>query len=303
MKGVVTPLDVWTEGYLAYLQDVRRLAPYSVRDFRCALRRISVFMEKRRPGVPVWKCTLEDCLAWLNQSREDGYHETGLAKELSHVRGFLEYSYRSGRCERNVLDGFNLNDRIRSKAPSVLSMNEAQRLVKSLGRENAQARRSRLIVLILYGCGLRTKELCLLDVSDVNIERQELFVRKGKGERQRYVPVPGSVWVELLAYLTERGGKSGPLFRTDFKKRRVSSIHVEMIVKDAARRAGIEWNVMPKTLRHSFGSHLMDRNVDVGVISMLMGHRSPHETGVYLHVLPGRKEQAVDLLPVKEVLS
>ena len=303
MKGVVTPLDVWTEGYLAYLQDVRRLAPYSVRDFRCALRRISVFMEKHRPGVPVWKCTLEDCLAWLTQSREDGYHETGLAKELSHVRGFLEYSYRSGRCERNVLDGFNLNDRINSKAPTVLTMDEAQRLVKSLGRENAQARRSRLIVLILYGCGLRTRELCLLDVGDVNIERQELFVRKGKGERQRYVPVPGTVWVELLAYLTECGGKGGPLFRTDYKKRRVRPVNVEMIVKDAARRAGIEWNVMPKTLRHSFGSHLMDRNVDVGVISMLMGHRGPHETGVYLHVLPGRKEQAVDLLPVKEVLS
>lgn len=74
-------------------------------------------------------------------------------------------------------------------------------------------------------------------------------------------------------------------------------------MKDAVRRTGIEWHVTPKTLRHTFGTHLMDRGVDVGVISMLMGHRSPGETGVYLHVLPGRKEQAVARLPLKEALS
>lgn len=303
MKGVITPLDVWTEGYLQYLQDVKRLSVYSIRDFRCALRRLSTFMETRKPGVPLWKCTISDCLAWLVQSREDGYHEAGLAKELSHVRGFLEYSFRSGRCERNVLDGFTLNGCARPQAPAVLTLDEAQRMVKALNHQTPQARQSRLIVLLLYGCGLRTRELCQLDVRDVNIERQEIFVRNGKGEHQRYVPVPGTVWVELLAYLTERGGKTGPLFRTEQKKHRLNARTVGLIVKEAACRAGIAWKVLPKTLRHSFGTHLMDRGVDIGVISMLMGHRSPHETGVYLHVLPGRKEQAVDLLPVKEVLS
>lgn len=296
-------LDVWMEGYLDYLRDVRKLTVPTLRDFRCALRRVSAFMEQRHPGVPVWRCTLEDFLAWLNQSREEGYHDTGLAKELSHVRGFLEYSCRSGRCERNVLDGFHLNDRVRPTAPSVLTLDEAQRLVKATSRENAEARRCRLIVLLLYGCGLRTNELCRLDVGDVNIERQEVFVRKGKGERQRYVPVPGALWVEVLAYLTERDGKRGPLFLTDHKKRRLNVMVVGRIVKAAALRAGIERTVTPKTLRHSYGSHLMDRGVDVGVISTLMGHRSPGETGVYLHVLPGRQEQAVDLLPVKAVLS
>jgi len=303
MNGVNTPLDAWVEGYLNYLGDVRRLARFSVRDYRCALRRYSVFMEAHRPGVPVWKSTLEDCLAWLNQSRDSGYGESGLAKELSHIRGFLEYSFRSGRCNRNVLDGFSLNDQCKSRVPAVLTIDEAQRMVKVLGRENAEVRRCRVIVLILYGCGLRTNELCQLDVGDVQIERQELFVRKGKGERQRYVPVPGAVWVELLAYLTERGGKTGPLFRTHAKKRRLKGLDVGLIVKEAARRAGIEWLVTPKTLRHSFGTHLMDRGVDVGVISMLMGHRGPAETGVYLHAMPGRKERAVDRLPVKEVLS
>ena len=259
---------------------------------------------KCRPGGSLWKRTLDDFLAWLSDSREDGYQEAALAKDLSHVRGFLEYSFRSGRCERNVLDGFSMNGRLQQRAPKVLTIEEAERLVKSCGRENATTRRQRMIILLLYGCGLRANELCRLDISDVNIERQELFIRKGKGDRQRHVPVPGAVWVELLAYLAEqRRGRRGPLFRTEHHKCRLSIALLGRIVKHNARRAGIEWLVTPKTLRHTFGTHLMDRGVDIGVISMLMGHRSPGETGVYLHVLPGRSEQAVDRLPLKEVLS
>ena len=300
----VPQLDAWVAGYLDYLRDVKRLTPASVKDFRSALRRVSAYMEDRHPGRSLWQSTLEDFLAWLNHSRENGYREAGLAKELSHVRGFLEYSFRSGRCERNVLDGFSLNDRVKPQAPQVLTLEEAERLVRGCGRENAAARRQRMIILLLYGCGLRANELCQLDISDVNIERQELFIRKGKGERQRHVPVPGGVWVELLAYLAEqRRGRRGPLFRTEHHKQRLTVKTLGPIVTTTVRRVGIEWHVTPKTLRHTFGTHLMDRGVDVGVISMLMGHRSPGETGVYLHVLPGRKEQAVDRLPMKEALS
>ena len=296
-------LDAWTEGYLDYLLEVKKLTPGTVRDNRCALRRSAAFMETRRPGVPLWKRSLEEFLIWLSESREKGYHEAGLAKELSHIRGFLEYSHRSGRCERNVLDGFSLIDRVSRQAPKALTLDEAQALLKACGRETVESRRSRLVVLLLYGCGFRAGELQRLDVADVIVERQEIFVRKGKGDVQRYVPVPGAVWVELLAYLAERAVKRGPLFLTQVKKRRMRKVEAGRIVKDAARRAGITWKVTPKTLRHTFGTHLMDRGVDIGVISMLMGHRSPSETGVYLHVLPGRKEQAVDRLPVKEVLS
>jgi integrase len=139
-------------------------------------------------------------------------------------------------------------------------------------------------------------------VGDVIIERQEIFVRKGKGERQRYVPVPGAVWVELLAYLAERGGKRGPLFKTEIKGRRVRAVNVGSIVGEAGRRAGLAYRLTPKVLRHTFGTHLMDRGVDVGIISTLMGHRSPSETGVYLHVLPGKKERAMNEIRIPEVL-
>lgn len=293
-------LDPWIEGYLDYLKDVRRLAHRSLVDTRCSLKRVADWLERERPGHPLWRRPLEDYLFWLNRTREAGRSEAGLAKVLSHVRGLLDYTWRSGRSDRNVLDGFSLQDRIRNVAPRVLTLEEARRLVKGLGRANSDERRRRLVILLLYGCGLRTMELRGLDLSDVQVDRQELFVKKGKGGFQRMIPVPAAVWMELLAYLTERGGKRGPLFRTESKGRRISLLGVGQIVKEAARCSGLEGLVTPKTLRHTFGTHLMDRGVDIGVISTLMGHRSPQETGVYLHVLPGKREAAVEQLDQKE---
>ena len=72
-----------------------------------------------------------------------------------------------------------------------------------------------MVILLLYGCGLRTKELCDLRLQDVDTTRREVLVRAGKGDRQRIVPLPEMVYTELLAYLLERGGKRGPLLRTE----------------------------------------------------------------------------------------
>jgi len=90
------------------------------------------------------------------------------------------------------------------------------------------------------------------------------------------------------------------LFRTSFLRRRLAAKDVCEIVTAAATRAGLRAGVTARTLRHSFATHLMDRGVDLAIIASLMGHRSPHETGVYLHVLPQRPEAAVRTLPIGE---
>ncbi len=293
-------LDPWLEGYLSYLADVRRMAPRTVIDVRCTLKKVSISMGEAHPGEPLWKLTLDDYLGWLSEQRQYGRSENALAKELSHLRGTLDYAWRSGRTDRNVLDGFSLQDGLRKTLPRSLTLEEAGRLVEACSRRTPEARRSRAIVLLLYGCGLRTSELCSLDVQDVNVERQEIFIKMGKGGRQRTVPVPLAVWAELLGYLTERGGKRGPLLRTSVRRKRISAREVGEIVKTAASRASIEGRVTPRTLRHTFGTHLMDAGVDLAVIASLMGHRSPTETGVYLHVLPGKKEEAVKSLSGEE---
>jgi integrase/recombinase XerD len=290
------PLDPWIEGYLDYQLKVRRLAPRSIIDMRCTLKRAVQKLGMLRPEVPLWKLALEDYLKWINQEREGGYSNQSLNKDLSHLRGLLDYTWRSGRADRNVLDGFTLQDAVREVAPKSLTLEQARQLIEASPGGTREQRRDRLILLLLYGCGLRTAELCQLDVGDVDLERQEVLVRQGKGDRARRLPVPEAVWLVVLAYLAERKGKRGALLRTFDKQVRLRARHVCEVVSGAAKRAGLAVEVTPKMLRHSFATHLMDRGVDLAVIASLMGHRSARETGVYLHRLPGKAEAAVKLL-------
>jgi site-specific recombinase XerD len=291
------PLDPLIEGYLSYLDKVGRKTPRTIVDVRCTLRRVMAGLGERRPGVDLWALRLEDYLHWLEAERRAGRTAMCLAKYLSHVRGLLDYAWRSGRATRNVLDGFSLQHTLRRTAPKSLTLEEAERLVLASSASGSTARRDRLVILLLYGCGLRTSELCALDVADVSRERHELTVRHGKGDRPRCIPIPEALYTELLAYLLERG-KRGALFRTSVKVRRLRPNDVCDIVSAVAERAGLRAGVTARTLRHSFATHLMDRGVDLAIIASLMGHRSPQETGVYLHVLPQRPEAAVRRLPI-----
>ena len=286
-------LDALIEGYLAYKQDVSRVAPGTVRDIRCSLARVARTMAELKPEVPLWHLRLEDYLRYVEHERAAQATPACIAKYITHTRGLLEYAWRSGRTDRNVLDGFMLHDGESRTPPRSLTLEEAERLISACPSTSAWHRRDRLMVLLLYGCGLRTHELCALDVGHVCTERRSLEVLTAKGGKPRTIPVPDAVYIELLAYLHERGGKRGPLFRTAAKRKRISSKDVAAVVREAVIRAELPVEIKPMTLRHSFATHLMDRGVDLGVIASLMGHRSPQETGVYLHVLPSRKERAV----------
>jgi site-specific recombinase XerD len=298
-KTLLPALDPLIEGYLSYLDKVGRRSPCTIIDVRCTLRRAIGGLDRIRPGIDLWHLTLEDYLHWFEDERQSGCSTTCLIKFVSHARGLLEYAWRSGRAERNVLDGFSLKHTLRRAPPKHLTLEEAERLVRSTALHGPTARRDRLVILLLYGCGLRTSELCALDVADINRERHELVVQRGKGDKPRSIPIPEALYTELLAYLLEHG-RRGALFRTLIKVRRLRSKDVCDIVDAAVVRAGLRAGVTARTLRHSFATHLMDRGVDLAIIASLMGHRSPQETGVYLHVLPQRPEAAVRTLPIGE---
>lgn len=292
----MTRLDPLIEGYLDYKKDVNKVAPGTLRDIRSSLNRVLRQMQLLRPDVPLWQLSFEDFLRYVELERQAEASPSCINKYITHTRGLLEYARRCGRADRNVLEGFHLQDGERRTPPRSLTLDEAQALIEACNQTTREQRRDRVMVLLLYGCGLRTHELCGLNVQHVSTERREINVMTAKGDKPRTVPVPGAVYTELLAYMHERGGKRGPLFRTWVKKTRVSNKDVGHVVRQAVLRAGLSTDIKPKTLRHSFATHLMDRGVDLGIIASLMGHRSPQETGVYLHVLPSRKESAITTL-------
>jgi integrase/recombinase XerD len=289
-------LDPLIEGYLDYKMDVNKVAPGTLKDIRSSLNRVLRQLQAVRPDVPLWQLSFEDFLRYVELERQADASPRCINKYVTHTRGLLEYARRCGRADRNVLEGFFLQDGERRSPPRSLTLQEAQTLIEACDQTTREQRRDRVIVLLLYGCGLRTHELCALNVQHLSIERREINVMTAKGDKPRTVPVPGAVFTELLAYLHERGGKRGPLFKTCVKKTRISNKDVGQVIGRAVQRAGLSADIKAKTLRHSFATHLMDRGVDLGIIASLMGHRSPQETGVYLHVLPSRKEQATTTL-------
>ena len=191
-------LDPLMEGYLDYKRTVERRGKETVKDIRCTLRRVSKDMEQLRPGKLLWELKLTDFIEWLDRERRRGYATQGLCKNASHIRGFLDYAWRSGRADRNVMSRFYPEYRCKRKEPRSLTIEDALAMVQACPSKTPLERRNRMIVMLLYGCGLRTGELCDLKIQDISTERRELHVKHAKGDIERIIPLPEVVYTELL---------------------------------------------------------------------------------------------------------
>jgi integrase/recombinase XerD len=164
-----------------------------------------------------------------------------------------------------------------SKLPRVLSEVEISSMIQ--GTQNLK---HRLMILLLYSSGLRLSELLNLRLGDFDGERLQVFVNGGKGRKDRYTLLSENVWRFILENLKmfSRGeylfeGQTGG---------RYSARSVGRVVERAATAAGIEKNVTPHTLRHTFATHLLEQGVDLRYIQMLLGHESSKTTERYTHM-------------------
>ena len=123
--------DAWYDSYLNYYQDVEKKAAGTIRDARCTLNRVSWWLHDQGISERLWQVSFHTYLAWLEASRRRGMSPRTLGKCISHLNMFLTFSYRSGRCECNVLKGFRLQDTTRPSKPRWLTVDEARRLIFS----------------------------------------------------------------------------------------------------------------------------------------------------------------------------
>jgi site-specific recombinase XerD len=184
------------------------------------------------------------------------------------------------------------------RLPVILSEEEVARLI-----ESASTSYHRVILMTLYGTGLRREELCRLRVTDVDSQRMVIHVRQGKGNKDRDVTLSPRLLEVLRAYWQWRKPKTY-LFPSHYRRRReqpITSHTVWYAVCEAARRAGIKKKVSPHILRHSWATHLLERGTDLKAIQVLLGHVDLESTTIYLH-LSQRHLQAVnnpiDALPI-----
>lgn len=206
-------------------------------------------------------------------------HRTPSDSFFKHTVYGLRYLYRIyNKSESRVI----LPSIERQKAlPVVLSQHEVRSLLSA-----PKLLKHRLILALLYGCGLRNFELCNLKITDLDLDRQQLHVRRGKYRKDRYVPLCDLLVRGVQKYLMSEkpviylfNGKS-----RDGSSTALTPRGVQWAVREARRKSGIKKQVTAHRLRHSYATHLLEMGTDIMTLKDLLGHEDIQTTLIYLHV-------------------
>lgn len=176
------------------------------------------------------------------------------------------------------------------KLPVVLSRQEMKGMIKV-----ARLLKHRLLVSLLYGCGLRCGEVCSILLKDIDLHRAMLLVRQGKGNKDRYVPL-GKLLTRGITKFIEAENPQRYLFtgnphHTEDVVTCYSQKGVQWVVKSLSKKAGIIKEVYPHTLRHSYATHLLEDGMDIVSVKNLLGHAHIETTMIYLHVAQSGHKQ------------
>lgn len=217
-----------------------------------------------------------------------GMTPRSIARNLSALRSFYRFM---------VVDGYIAQDptellespKIPKHLPAVLTIDEVERILASMNLALPQERRDHCMVELLYSSGLRVTEICELLISELFLDEGFLKV-KGKGSKQRLVPISPRATKELRLWLEDRKhinikpGEEDYVFVSHQRGKRVSRITVFHNIKDYALRAGIQKNISPHTFRHTFATHLLEGGANLRAIQMMLGHEQISTTEIYTKV-------------------
>ena len=175
------------------------------------------------------------------------------------------------------------------KLPVVLSRQEVRLLLKA-----PDLLKHRLVLALLYGCGLRRFELLNIKIPDIDLDRKMLHIREGKGRKDRYVPLGDHLVRGIGSYL-----EADPPYVWLFNGKdntgqlqQFSTTGVQWAIKEAAKKSGIKKHVTSHVLRHTYATHLLEMGMDIMTLKDLLGHSDIRTTLVYLHVAQLGRDKA-----------
>lgn len=291
------------EEWLAYQKEIRKYAYGTLKDIKSSFSGLFSYLEKEKRGaIEAQELSPQDVIGWIEHIKKKGVAHTTALKNLSHLTSFLEYLCYVGIISTNPAKTVELKRISSIRTEDFLSQEEIGALFKVARRFKTRAGfRDYCILALLYGTGLRAGELCNLRLEDVNLESETLFVYHGKKGRQRYIPIPKELIPILKDYKLTRGNKGKAFFQMK-GERKVSLNYLRELFKGFAKEAGLQKKVTPKTIRHSFATHLLEEGVKLPVVAKLMGHKTLKETNPYIHVSANRLKEAIQEHPAQEIL-
>lgn len=270
--------------FLRHLERERNVSPHTLRAYSIDIAQLRGHAEAelgRKPRLhDIDHLLVRSFLASLHAR---GVSKTSAARKLASVRTFMRFLCREGLLARNPARPL-VSPRLDRRIPSHLAEGDVAEILDA-PLEGETALRTRAILELLYGAGLRCGELVGLDLGDLDLDARLIRVL-GKGGKERIVPFGTRADEALTAYLTWRKSRHPPTDAVFVNLRggRLTDRSVRTLVRQRIRQTAITLRVTPHTLRHAFATHLLERGADLRAIQELLGHASLSTTQRYTHV-------------------
>lgn len=313
VQAVAPPFAGLVEDYMRVLSNERGSSAHTLRAYRRELMSFAAHMAERHPEIKsVDEIEHLHIRTYLGVLLESGLSKASTARALASIRSWFKWLARSGHVQQNVASLVS-TPKLPKHLPRVPSIEQMNRVVESVDDDAASwPARDRAILELLYGCGIRNAELTGLNISDIHWGNEAILVR-GKGQKQRLVPLGDAAALALRAYIAERSARLAakfggsvlptPALFVSLQLRgvgkpggegRLTTRSVGRIVKRVAVSRGLSPDVHPHTLRHAFGTHLLEEGADLRAIQELLGHERLSTTQRYTQLTTSQLEAVYD---------
>ena len=270
------------KSFAAYLRDVKQTSKNTEISYQRDLMQLASFLE--REGIrEVEKVTRTSLNSYILFLEKQGRASSTISRELASIKAFFHYLYKEGRIRRDPAELLKA-PKIEKKPPVILTVNEVNELLAQPLDSTAKGIRDKAMLELLYATGIRVSELIGLELSDLNMNVGYIICRDG--QKERAVPFGRSARQALLSYL-ETGreellrGKDSPWLFINCAGKPMSRQGFWKIVKYYGERAGIQADITPHTLRHSFAAHLIRSGADVRAVQAILGHSDTNTAHMY----------------------
>jgi len=276
------------EDYIHFIQVERQLSVNTLASYRRDLGSYVNFLQNAEGMANFNHIERTTILRHLEQLRVQGKTSRTIARHISSIRSFHQFLLREKRAESDPTVHLEMPT-IEQKLPNILSIEEIEALLTAPNRSKPQGIRDLAMLELLYGSGMRISELIALDLADIHLTMG--FVRVfGKGGKERIIPLGKSALSAISTYLNNaRGQLQGKFPKTDAffinqRGKRLTRQGCWKLMKEHALKAGIQHELTPHTLRHSFATHLVENGADLRAVQEMLGHADISTTQIYTHI-------------------
>lgn len=283
----MTPASAFhLEPFSDFLSFERGLADRTLSAYRRDLEKLVDFLESRGCGDPS-EIDVADLREFIFHLRARGLAPSSIRRTLSSLRGYFAFLLDEGVLDSDPSERLD-SPKATRELPQVLSVEEVRAILEAPDPGGAMYWRDRSILEVLYATGMRVSELVALGVRDVDLD-EGICIVFGKGSKERLVPLGRPARRAVGRYLRDvrthldQGRGEGKLF-LNRRGRPLTRATIWDMVKRYTRRGGVEKEVSPHTLRHSFATHLLEGGADLAAVQELLGHADISTTQIYTHV-------------------